>query len=707
MVWTALRSWLKGHEVQQSGRGRRTDRPRARGTRSFRPLLECLESRLAPAVSAVQHGATLEVNLSALKDHAVLSDVKEKASILVVGFDANDKQTFSQEFTGVKSINVHGAGGDLFQSVRLAGEVKLTGNLSVDRISQVLFSGASWRIAGNMNITTVGDVSSILASFGSLTVVGSTTLSSADNLDVEGANDFQGPVSLSAGSNHVRLEDASKLTLAKVSVSQDVTLAVGQLALTGNSHDYRSQNKGALFLQAASPTQTMTIGGDTAESYLSQDDIKRLGDSFGRLVIGSTSAASSNPITVQGMSYYTRTEIYTRDVITVNGTIETGSKTAGLRLDAVGGTVLNAGLRTHGGDVDVSANGPLTLGTPGTIEIRTTNGAKGGGAIRLGGVNDDDTPTVLRLAGGDVTFRGNVGNVKPVAGVEIATAHDVTFAGSTKAGSIKQEGGTGVTSLHDVVVTGSDQQPVALAITTSRVSLLGNVKAAGRTVEFHVSDGVAQGGSKGLTAAALALTGKGPFLLNGDHNDVATLAADVVGALSFHDLHDLTVGKVGGVSGIKTHSRDVTLNVVTLDVGGQLTVGKDIRVLYATITLKAGGGVVETADGTVVATGLRLEGLGTFDLLPGNLIVGTLFAEIQGDLYFNNNHSLDIGDGVAPTGISTGGGSVTITSKGSMTVKSEVNTGPGSGGGAIIDPKVILEANIVTGKGNITLDVTG
>src|SRR5262249_44120933 len=353
---------------------------------------------------------------------------------------------------------------------------------------------------------------------------------------------------------------------------------------------YHSQNKGALFLRAPSPTQTMTIGGDTAESYLSQDDIKKLGDSFGRLVIGGTSAASSNPITVPGMSYYTRPEIPTHDLITVNGTIERGSKTAGLRLDAVGGTVLNAGIRTHGGDVDVSEHGPLTLGTPGTVEIRTTNGAKGGGAIRLGGVNDDDTPTVLRLAGGDVTFRGNVGDVKPVAGVEIPTAHDVTFAGSTKAGSLKQEGGTGVTSLHDVVVTGSEKQPVALAITTSRVSLLGNVKAAGRTAEFHVSDGVAHGGSNGLTAAPLPLTGKGPFLLNGHDNDVATLAANVEGTLSFHDLHDFTVGKVGRVSGILTHSHDVTL-----DVGGKLTIGEAIRVAHATITLKAGGGVVETA----------------------------------------------------------------------------------------------------------------
>src|SRR5262249_5911160 len=131
MAWSLLRSWLKGHEGQQRGHGRRPVRQQARSTRSgFRPLLEGLEGRLAPAVSAVQHGAILEVNLSAMKDHAALSDVKANASILVVGKDVNDKQTFSQEFTGVKSINVHGNGGDLLQSVRLAGEVKLTGNLS-------------------------------------------------------------------------------------------------------------------------------------------------------------------------------------------------------------------------------------------------------------------------------------------------------------------------------------------------------------------------------------------------------------------------------------------------------------------------------------------------------------------------------------------------------------------------------------------------
>jgi hypothetical protein len=578
--------------------------------------------------------------------------------------------------------------------------VKLNGDLSVDRISQVLFR-ANWRIDGNMKIATVGEVSSILANFGALTVVGSTTLSSADNLDVDGANDFQGPVSLSAGSRQARLEDANKLTLAKLSVSQDVTLTVGQLALTGDSRDYQSQTKGALFLRAASPTQTMTIGGDTAESYLSQDGLTKLGDSFGRLVIGSTSEASSNPINVQGMRYYTQTEILTRNLITVNGEIQTGSKTAGLRLDAVGGPVLNAGIHTHGGDVDLSANGPLTLGTPGTIEIRTTNGAQGGGAIRLGAVNDDDTPTVLRLAGGDVTFRGNVGDVKALAGVEIVTAHNVTFPTSMKAGYIKQEGGTGVTSLHDVVVTGSENQPVALDIATSRVSLLGTVKAAGQTVAFQVSAGVNQGSATGLTAAALALRGNGQFLLNGEGNNVATLAARVGGKLSFQDLHDLTVGTVG-FDGIDANSG------VTLDVGGQLTIDSYIHTGTGsaddTITLIADGGVRETLTANLSAENLRLEGLGTFDLRSNrNFLHGDLFATIQGNLSLTNNGSLTIGDGVAPVGISTGGGDVWIKSLQGLTVKSEINTSPGSGGTLQKDSKVRVESDIVVGKGNVTL----
>ena len=164
----------------------------------------------------------------------------------------------------------------------------------------------------------------------------------------------------------------------------------------------------------------------------------------------------------------------------------------------------------------------------------------------------------------------------------------------------------------------------------------------------------------------------------------------------------MTVGKVEGISGITNNRHDVTL-----EVGGQLTIGKTIKALSETITLIADGGVLETGDGGVVGFILRLEGLGTFDLSPGNLIHGALFAKIQGDLYFTNNHSLNIGDAVDPTGISTGGGSVTITSQGSMTVKSAVNTGPGKGGEVKIDPKVILEAKIVPGKGNITLDVTG
>jgi hypothetical protein len=57
------------------------------------------------------------------------------------------------------------------------------------------------------------------------------------------------------------------------------------------------------------------------------------------------------------------------------------------------------------------------------------------------------------------------------------------------------------------------------------------------------------------------------------------------------------------------------------------------------------------------------------------------------------------------TQVSTGGGDVWLKADESLTVKSEVNTLPGSGGKLEMDSKVHLESRIVVGKSNVTMIV--
>ena len=90
-------------------------------------------------------------------------------------------------------------------------------------------------------------------------------------------------------------------------------------------------------------------------------------------------------------------------------------------------------------------------------------------------------------------------------------------------------------------------------------------------------------GNTGLNTAALGLRAGGDSRLDGSDNDVATLAADLKGALLFHDLNGVTVGTVGTIKGITAQNRDVTL-----DLGENPTIasgaGEDTNVGRAKVT---------------------------------------------------------------------------------------------------------------------------
>ena len=80
--------------------------------------------------------------------------------------------------------------------------------------------------------------------------------------------------------------------------------------------------------------------------------------------------------------------------------------------------------------------------------------------------------------------------------------------------------------------------------------------------------GVSESGVGEIRAAGLQLLGAGPDTLTGTTNNVATLAANVNGAVSYQDADALTVGTVLGSPGIVTSNNNVTLNT-----GGTLTIG--------------------------------------------------------------------------------------------------------------------------------------
>src|SRR2546425_6275834 len=99
---------------------------------------------------------------------------------------------------------------------------------------------------------------------------------------------------------------------------------------------------------------------------------------------------------------------------------------------------------------------------------------------------------------------------------------------------------------------------------------------------------------------SLKLAGTGSYTLTNASNDVTTLAGAPSGPVSFTDLDDLTVGTVGGTTGLATTNSAITLNAgTTLALNGAVSAGT------SDVTLNAGGAVTQSAP--ITAAGLKLD----------------------------------------------------------------------------------------------------
>ncbi|MGH8599947.1 MAG: beta strand repeat-containing protein, partial [Burkholderiales bacterium] len=233
--------------------------------------------------------------------------------------------------------------------------------------------------------------------------------------------------------------------------------------------------------------------------------------------------------------------------------------------------------------------------------------------------------------------------------------------------------------------------------------LSGNLDAGSGTVVLTTTGGsISQFGSSTLTASNLLLQSSGGATLNQPTNNVGTIAANVSGPLAYSDADTLTVGSVGGVSGISSHGSNVTL-----DTGGALTLVNGINAGSGAITFTSAG--VNQTGGALVADSLTLGGSGAFALAQSGNDIGALAADITGSLNYHDASALTVG--VGSTGVFTHGGGINIeTQNGSLTLSQPVD--------AAVIPNVrpnpdtatagnVTLSTLTSGNINIDADVTG
>ncbi|MCC6418841.1 MAG: hypothetical protein IT429_11450 [Gemmataceae bacterium] len=215
--------------------------------------------------------------------------------------------------------------------------------------------------------------------------------------------------------------------------------------------------------------------------------------------------------------------------------------------------------------------------------------------------------------------------------------------------------------------------PIAVVSVAGSLELTQAVNAGSGTVRLVSGDTVSQTGAGTIvTSGSLGVRAVNAINLGLSGNDVAAFAALVATAgqgIVFNEASGFLVGTVaadatGGfaqTSGGSANNADVVLTSPDL-----LTLGTNVSAGTGTIQLNAAG-VVENAGASVGAAGLLLRGAGTFTLAQGNA-VAILAAAASGPINFVDVDALTIGTVAGAAGIGTGGGDLTLSAGGLLTI---------------------------------------
>ena len=336
---------------------------------------------------------------------------------------------------------------------------------------------------------------------------------------------------------------------------------------------------------------------------------------------GATQAATGN-ITAGGLELLGNGTITltsaTNDVDTlaadVAGAISYQAAGA-LSVGTVGGTT---GITTTGnenvtlqtGDA-LSIDQAVNVGT-GNVTLNVTNGATQAatGNITAGGLE--------LLGNGTITLTSATNDVDTLA-ADVAGAISYQAAGALSVGTVG--GTTGITTTGNENVT--LQTGDALSIDQA-------VNVGTGNVTLNVTNGATQAATGNITAGGLELLGNGTITLTSATNNVDTLAADVAGAISYQAAGTLSVGTVGGTTGITTTGNEN----VTLQTGDALSIDQAVNVGTGNVTLNVTNGATQAATGNITAGGLELLGNGTITLTSATNDVDTLAADVAGAISY-------------------------------------------------------------------------
>jgi filamentous hemagglutinin family protein len=435
-------------------------------------------------------------------------------------------------------------------------------------------AGTSITVAGGGSATLVMQSGQGTGGTGGITLAGTIALGAAGLLDLDatgGAAGAGGAISQTAGSisaaqlrarasGGVSLISAGAGTVAgsaggAFSLTGTTAFAVGTVAgttgITTTNQPITLSAPGTLTLDeavnAGTGTVSLTAGADaflTVNEAVTAGAVTVVADRIavnealggaGAASVDIATATAARPILIGTGAQLGNPGADTTALAVTQGEFgRLGAGNAAVRLRTTTGTVT-----VTGSGIDLGARRLfLSTGNTGATAISQTGPVTGGIGSALA-VSASVGSVVLTNTGNDVPVLAGRAGALPGNSFRYTSAGDVTVGSAQGSGAIP--------SLAGIVTTGA---PVTL-VSAGAMTLNQAVTVAGGTVALTTTgaDGITQSGTGVITANRLEVDASAGAQLASALNQVATLAAETVGGLSFHSAQSLDASVLNTGSG--------------------------------------------------------------------------------------------------------------------------------------------------------------
>lgn len=345
-----------------------------------------------------------------------------------------------------------------------------------------------------------------------------------------------------------------------------------------------------LTANAGSGADTMTVGGAINVGGALTLISKTL--TINAAISGATTAQLAADTMAINAAVTASTSV-TLQQLTATRDIDLGTKSAGVlgltdtELDRFTTPLLRVGV--HAGVFDIVVSTAISPANAGSLKLIANGGvtATGAGAITVGALAFDTTGTVTL---------GGANNVTTLAAAVTNSGANFSFTDATGLQIGAVDGITGIS------VSGANAADV-ISLQTGALT-----QAAGANI----------------TGPQLVLLGAGPVTLTNSGNDVASIAANVTGALSYTDIDTTNVDIVAGTAGVRTVNSPIVITVLgnsglivkntaavnDVDAGtSTVTFSTGAANQDALLTLNAGSVIRGTGGVTLIADNMNLGGM--------------------------------------------------------------------------------------------------